>query len=129
MKRYIILIIAAALAFFAPSCQKSWEMEQDLNVYSTRINLNNVYECSFTVTVFSNQDWSASVSGGSSWLTLQENGGSGLDYLHVYADSNMDPQARVGKIALQNASGKKLTINIVQSGSDEAAADVPDELL
>lgn len=127
MKRYLLLLLAMLFAFSA--CEKKWESSLDLGVYSTRINLSDVYEKDFTLTVFSNQDWTSVVTMGADWLSLKENGGSSLGYVHVHADASMAENVRVGKITLRAASGKELVVNIVQSGSVEKAADFPDELL
>jgi len=128
MKKYFILLFLAMLSAF-PACRQKWESSQELSVYSTRINLADVYEKDFTLTVFSNQDWTAGVTLGQEWLSVMENGGSSMGFVHLHADANLESSVRVGKITLRAASGKETVVNIVQSGENEKAADLPDELL
>lgn len=127
MKKSILVLLASLLVF--TGCEQKWVSGQDLGVYSTRINLSEVHEADFVLTVFSNQGWTASVSQGADWLSLQETSGSSLGYVHVHADANMEDAARVAKILLKANSGVSKVVNIVQSGNEEKAADVPDELL
>lgn len=127
MRKFIyILLPVLALAF--TSCQKQWTSDVELGVFSTRINLGQESD-NFVVTVFSNQDWTATVTEGASWITIKENSGNALGYIHAASDNNFDDYARVGKLKLSSASGKEMIVNIVQSGSLEKAADVPDSLL
>lgn len=127
MKKYILLLLASL--FVLTGCEQKWVSGQDLGVYSTRINLSTVHETEYVLTVFSNQGWTASVSQGSDWLSLKETSGSSLGYVHVHADANMEDPARIGKILLKANSGASKVVSVVQSGNEEAAADVPDELL
>ncbi len=127
MKKYIFVLLASLLVL--TGCEQKWVSDLDLGVYNTRINLSTVHETDFVLTVFSNQGWNASVTQGSEWLSLQETSGNSLGYIHASADANMEDAARVGKIFLKANSGASLVVNIVQTGNEEAAADVPDELL
>jgi len=127
MKRYILILIA--VLFAATSCEKTWVSSQELGVDSNRLNYESTIGSDFTVSVLSNQEWTASVTQGPEWLTLKDNSGSGLGYIHAHCDDNNIASARVGKIKIVAASGKTIIVNFVQAGSDEKAADVPDELL
>ncbi len=127
MKKYFLLLVAMLFALSA--CEKKWVSSQDISVYSTRINLADVYEKDFTVTVFSNQNWTAIITLGADWLRIKDNGGTELGFVHVHADANMGENARVGKLTLRAASGAEKIVNIVQSGENEKAADIPDDLL
>lgn len=127
MRKFVcILLPVLALAF--TSCQKKWTSEVELGVFSTRINLEQEAD-NFVVTVFSNQGWTAAVADGSSWISIKEDSGNALGYIHASSSDNFDDYARVGKLKLTSASGKEIIVNIVQSGSLEKASDVPDSLL
>ena len=126
MKKYIILLITAGMAL--SGCQKQWQWTGELSVNSTRINLAKA-ESEFTVTVFSNTSWTALVTRGADWLKLTESGGSGIATVHLQNQENFDDAARVASLVLTADTGKEIIVNIVQSGKNETATSVPDDLL
>jgi hypothetical protein len=127
MKKYILLILAAALAL--SGCQKQWQWSGgDLGVNSTRINLAKEGG-PFTVSVFSDTGWTALVTRGADWLKLEETSGSGLGTIHLESDQNFEDPARVAILELTADTGKVIEVNIVQSGTKETATSIPDDLL
>ena len=127
MKKYIILIRAAALALCG--CQKQWQWSGgDLGVNSTRVNLTKDAGA-FTVTVFSDKGWTALVTKGADWLKLEESSGSGIDTIHLENSENFEDPARVAVLVLTADTGKVIEVKIVQSGTKETASSIPDELL
>jgi len=126
MKKYIILLVAAALA--VAGCQKPWAWHEELSVNSTRINITTA-EGNFTVSVFSNTSWTALVTWGADWLKLEEESGSGVSTLHLANAENYDDAARVATLVLTASTGKTIEVSIVQSGKKEPATSIPDNLL
>ena len=127
MKKYIIILLAATLALFT-SCQNKWQLSTDLGVNSTRINLSTA-EGEFTVTGCSNTSWTALVTRGADWLKLTETSGSGIQTIHLRNDQNTEDPARIATLVLTANTGTVVEVNIVQSGTQERATDVPDNLL
>lgn len=126
MKKYIILILAAAMAL--SGCEKKWQWTGELSVNDTRINLP-VAETAFTVSVFSSTGWTALVTKGADWLKLTETSGSGMGTIHLRGGENLLDAARVAVLVLTADTGKVIEVKIVQSGTKEKASDVPDDLL
>lgn len=126
MKKYIILLFAAVLAL--SGCQKQWQWSGELGVNSTRINIAKA-EGEFTVTVFSNTSWTAMVTRGADWLKLTETGDTGIATIHLQNQENFEDPARVANLVLTADTGKEIIVNIVQSGKNETATSVPDDLL
>lgn len=123
---FILAVLTFILAF--TSCEKRWVSEVDLGVFSTRINCENQLAEDFTITVFSNQSWSAQVIAGTDWLTISDGTGNELGFIHTNHGEHFEDYARIGKIKI-SASNKEIIVNIVQAGNKEKASDVPDELL
>lgn len=128
MKKILMTVVAVVAMFALSGCEKKWESSIELAVFSTRLNCEDQLMQDFTITVMSNTDWNAEVSLGNDWLSITETSGSGLGFIHAHNDDHFGDEARKGKIRIWT-SGKEVTINVVQAGNKEKAADVPDELL
>ena len=129
MKQTITAILAAVLLLAFPSCQKEWVSSVERGVDTARINISEQLSQQFVITVYSNQEWSASVIQGSEWLSILDGTGKGLGFIHAVYGDNFEDNARIGKIEILASSGKKKIVNIIQSGNNETASSVPDELL
>lgn len=126
MKKYIILILAAVLALYG--CEKKWQWTGELSVNATRVNLAKD-PGTFTVSVFSNTGWTALVTKGADWLKLEESSCSGVGTIHLNNGENFLDAARVAVLVLITDSGKTIEVKVVQSGTKENSANVPDDLL
>lgn len=128
MKKILLVLASIASLVCLASCDQKWESSVDLAVYGDRINSETLDSLNFTITVFSNQDWNASVFQGGEWLSIVETSGSKMGYIHTTHGVNTDASARVGKIKL-SAGAKEIIVRIVQKGTQQKAADYPDEQL
>lgn len=118
-------MLAVLMLCAVPSCTKTWNTAIELGVNSTRINLSNQIEGDFVIPVYSNRDWSASVSSGAEWLSVSNANGSGRGFFDVHYATNEDDDARIGKVRIV-AGEKEITVNIVQSGMVREASAVSD---
>ena len=119
------VLLVAFLICTALSCTKTWDTSIELGVNSTRINLSSQLEGDFVIPVYTNTLWTASVTAGESWLTLDNASGNGRGFMDVHYATNNDNPARIGKILI-SAGEKSVTVNIVQSGMARQASSVSD---
>lgn len=127
MKKYIIALFVCLAALV--SCQKDWTWTGDISVNATRINISANTEGEFTISVFSGKAWDVLVTQGADWLKTVESKGEGLGTVHLSYGANLEDDARIAKVVLTESGGKTVTVSVVQSGSVEKAADIPDYLI
>ena len=132
----IFCILTACLCLAA--CKKEWTFGEELAVNSTRINLPQLEptgnpdtesDDGFILTVYSNTDWTVSVSQGEDWINPLSSKGEKIGHVHVRFGDNLARQARIGKISLKSSKGKVIIVNLVQDGSEEQATSISDYLL
>lgn len=126
MKRRLIIFLLAVLAL--AGCQKPWTWTGEMSVNSTRINLSKA-EGEFTISVFAGESWDALVTQGADWLKMEETSGSGMGTLHLSHSENQEKTARIATVVLTSSSDKIIEISVVQSGTEEAASEVSDNLI
>lgn len=128
MKKIHLILVALTLAFALTGCTERWVSQIELGVFGTRLNCENQLEEDFTITVFSNQSWQAQVISGNDWLTILDDSGAELGFIHAHHGEYFEDLARVGKIRI-SAADKEIIVNVVQAGNKEKASEYPDELL
>ncbi len=112
MKRYFVAA-ALLLGLVASSCQKAAEFERPLGLLSRLTSLESSAGDT-PVLVFSNTDWTASLTSKVKWAGLDRLSGSGCSQVHFQYGENYGRARKVG-IAFEAAGGMRDTVFMVQA--------------
>lgn len=122
--RRLCLVLMSILVIC--SCEKKWETSITLGVNSKRLDITTTQEGKFYLPVFSNTDWTISVTQGGQWLITAVANGRGFEDVLFSFSVNEDDNARVAKILLEASTNDRITVNVVQNGRIQSAKSISD---
>lgn len=106
----ITVIAISVLAYILVSCQKPFEKHWDLRVDSNEY-VTSYRDTSLTITVWCSGDWSASLSEGSDWVSLEKDGGSGIGHLTLSFAENPGLLRRAKVKLASGAQTQEVTVS------------------
>ena len=113
MKHIIISLFIGACLLCTPSCQKKAEFDKPLGLLTETTNLSAEAGCT-PIMVYSNTDWTVSLTEDVDWAGIDRLSGSGMGQVKFNYAENFGPERVVG-VAFE-AGAVRDTVYMVQAG-------------